>query len=118
MFKESVVIKSEAALQVFLERWKENRDFTAAVAAAKVNFKANNVVFYFHSASSGSYRISADQPVWENNNILVLVNNDTPRTGGPVTADMAGHGYAYILNKSVPKVIFRSYKDVVEIPNS
>jgi len=110
------IIHSQAELNKFISDikkstgWNKKNEFLSKLKDANIDFESKNLIFYFHTETSGSIEVSLSEAIWKKNNAYILISRKFPFVQSD---DMAYHGYAFIIKKTIPKLLFSIKKERV-----
>jgi hypothetical protein len=85
------------------KHWNDRDAFIAALQDESNNFSTHNIVIYPHAEGSSSIGLTPHLPVWDNTDVVVVIDRNVPNGQ---FADMAYHAYAYRVSKQIETVVF------------
>ena len=104
----SVMIRSQAELDRFLRKirgqdgWNNRAGFEASIEKAELDFAKEVLVILRHTESSGSVRVTFEEPVVRDGTLSWKITSEVPEIG---THDMAYYGFALAVSRdAVEKV--------------
>ncbi|MFQ3246255.1 MAG: hypothetical protein ACI9SP_002907 [Arenicella sp.] len=114
------VLESQAQLNQYLsligEEYRHRQEsLLQALQYQKINFSKKNLVIYSQQETSGSIGLKPKKPVWVDDELVVIIDRSVPELG---SANVVPHFFAYIIDKGIPKIVFRSAKKKSIVENS
>jgi len=119
----NVVINSRDELNNYIKlveakigngKWNNTSKFINILKSDDIDFNTMNVLIFFPGGYSSSVYVMPQEPVWEGKNALINIILKSPEIA---TTDVVDYAYAYKVNKSIPKVIFKLGNKRIEIIN-
>jgi hypothetical protein len=91
------------ALTLDQKYWNNRDAFITALQDESIDFSTHNIVIYPHTEGSISISLTPHLPVWDNTDVVVVIDRDVPDGQYDL---MAYHAYAYRVSKHIDAVIF------------
>ena len=111
------VFESKAQLDHYFESVRPNgsRDaYKTAILDVEIDFSKKNLVLFSKNEGSGSIRLRHRAALWVDDELVVAIDRYSPNLH---TADLAQHFFAYVVDKSIPAIIFQSVNKKSVIKN-
>ncbi len=117
---EAIVIRSSGQLDQFVQSvlsqraWNDKDTFISVLQNENIDFEDYNIVLFPHFERSGSIRVTPRAPVWEDGEVVIIIDRDVPSGG---TDDLAFYAFAYKVRKTIKNIVFVVDKTRIEITN-